>query len=42
METPKLHGRAIIGILLILLGSLFLLRNYELFDFPYEDITWDY
>lgn len=42
METPKLHGRVIIGILLMLLGGLFLLRNYELFDFPYEDITWEY
>lgn len=42
METPKLHGRVIIGILLMLLGGLFLLRNYELFDFPYEYITWEY
>lgn len=42
METPKLHGRVIIGILLMLLGGLFLLRNYELFNFPYEYITWEY
>lgn len=42
METPKLHGRVIIGILLMLIGGLFLLRNYELFNFPYEKITWEY
>ncbi|MHB9041875.1 MAG: LiaF transmembrane domain-containing protein [Melioribacteraceae bacterium] len=42
METPKYHGRVIIGFLLILIGGLFLLRNYDLFDFPYEDITWEY
>ncbi len=42
METPKLHGRVIIGIILMLLGGLFLLRNYEFFDFPYEYITWEY
>ena len=42
METPKYHGRVIIGFLLIIIGGLFLLRNYDLFDFPYEDITWEY
>jgi len=42
METPKLHGRVIIGILLIILGALFVLRNYDLLDFPYEYFTWEY
>ncbi|MCX6170580.1 MAG: LiaF-related protein [Ignavibacteriales bacterium] len=42
METPKFHGRVIIGILLILIGGLFFLRNYDLFDFPYEYLTWEY
>lgn len=42
METPKFHGRVIIGILLILLGALFFLHNYGLLDFPYEYFTWEY
>lgn len=42
METPKLHGRVIIGILLIILGALFVMRNYEILDFPYEYFTWEY
>ena len=42
METPKLHGRVIIGILLIILGGLFVLRNYDILDFPYEYFTWEY
>jgi predicted membrane protein len=42
METPKLHGRVIIGILLIILGALFVLRNYNILDFPYEYFTWEY
>ena len=42
METPKLHGRVIIGILLIILGALFVMRNYDLLDFPYEYFTWEY
>ncbi|MBI5730757.1 MAG: hypothetical protein HY963_06435 [Ignavibacteriales bacterium] len=42
METPKLHGRVIIGILLIILGALFVMRNYDMLDFPYEYFTWEY
>ena len=42
METPKLHGRVIIGLLLIILGALFVMRNYEILDFPYEYLTWEY
>jgi predicted membrane protein len=42
MEMPKLHGRVIIGLLLIILGALFVLRNYEIMDFPYEYFTWEY
>ncbi len=42
METPKLHGRVIIGILMIILGALFVMRNYEILDFPYEYFTWEY
>ena len=42
METPKLHGRVIIGLLLIILGALFVMRNYEIMDFPYEYFTWEY
>lgn len=42
METPKFHGRVIIGILLIILGALFVMRNYDILDFPYEYFTWEY
>lgn len=42
METPRLHGRVIVGIILILLGGLFVLRNYDFLDFPYEYLTWEH
>jgi len=42
METPKLHGRAIIGLLLIILGGLFVLHNYELINLPENFLTWEY
>jgi len=42
METPKLHGRAILGLLLIILGGLFVLHNYELIDLPENFLTWEY
>jgi predicted membrane protein len=42
METPKLHGRAIIGLLLIILGGLFVLHNYEIINLPENFLTWEY
>jgi predicted membrane protein len=42
METPKLHGRAILGLLLIILGGLFVLHNYEIIDLPENFLTWEY
>jgi len=42
METPKLHGRAIIGLLLIILGGLFVLHNYDMIDLPENFLTWEY
>ena len=42
METPKFHGRVIIGLLLIILGSIFVLNNYNLIDVPNEYFTWEY
>jgi len=42
MESPKFHGRVIIGILLIILGTLFVLNNYNFLDLPYEYFTWEY
>jgi len=42
METPKLHGRAILGLLLIILGGLFVLHNYEIIPLPEDFLTWEY
>jgi len=42
METPKFNGRVIIGLILIILGGLFVLRNYDIVIFPYDYITWEY
>ncbi len=42
METPKLQGRVIIGLLLVILGALALLHNYyiiDLYDYP---LSWEY
>ncbi|MBM4171163.1 MAG: hypothetical protein FJ214_04775 [Ignavibacteria bacterium] len=42
MAWQKLKARVIIGILLIVIGGLFLLNNYDLFYFPFNEITWEY
>ncbi len=42
MEPQKFHGRIVVGMLLILLGTLFLLNNYNLFEIPYELFSWEY
>jgi predicted membrane protein len=42
METPKLQGRVIIGLLLIILGALAVMHNYNIIDLSEYPITWEY
>ena len=42
METPKFHGRVIVGLVLIILGGLFFLNNYGIFFIPDEYFSWEY
>lgn len=42
MNTPKLHGRIIAGIILILIGAFFFLDNYDLIYIPSHFIRWQY
>ena len=42
MPGRGIQTRIIIGILLIVFGSLFLLNNYNLINFPFNSITWEY
>lgn len=42
MAWQKLKSRVIVGIILVLIGVLFLLRNYDITFFPFEIITWEY
>jgi predicted membrane protein len=42
MDAPKLQGRIIAGIILILVGAFFFLDNYDLIYIPSEFIRWQY
>ncbi len=42
METPKLQGRVVIGLILIILGGLFFLSNYGIFVIPDDFFSWEY
>jgi predicted membrane protein len=42
METPKFHGRVIVGLVLIILGGLFFLSNYGINIIPDEFYSWEY
>ena len=42
METPKFTGSVIIGLVLIIVGSLFMLDNYNIVTIPYEYLSWPY
>jgi predicted membrane protein len=42
MAGSKVHSRVIVGALLILFGTLFLLDNYNVFFFPYDIFSWQY
>lgn len=42
MAWHKLRARVMIGVLLIFIGALFLLNNYDIIFFPFHMITWEY
>lgn len=42
METPKLHARIIVGLLLIFFGAVFVLENYNIVLIPGEFFSWEY
>ncbi|MBI1938450.1 MAG: hypothetical protein HYS25_10025 [Ignavibacteriales bacterium] len=42
MAWQQMRTRVIIGILLIIVGALFLLRNFHIFYLPHYLITWEY
>lgn len=42
METPKFHGRVIVGLVLIILGAVFVLRNYNMIEVPEDIFSWEY
>ncbi|MFH0736583.1 MAG: LiaF domain-containing protein [bacterium] len=41
-QKPLVNSRAVFGIILIILGGLFMLENYGLFDFTIPRIIWDW
>ncbi len=41
-QKPLVNSRAVFGIVLIILGGLFMLDNYGLFDFTIPHIVWDW
>jgi len=42
MARNKIQARVIIGLLLIVFGTLFLLDNYDIFYFPFDIFSWQY
>jgi len=42
MAGNKVHARIIIGLMLVFFGAIFLLRNYDIFYFPFDIFTWEY
>lgn len=42
MAMHKIKSSIVIGIMLVLIGFIFLLRNYDVFLFPIEFFTWEY
>ncbi len=42
METPKLPGRVIIGLVLVILGGLAVLHNLNIVDLSDYPISWEY
>lgn len=42
MAWQKVKSRVVVGIILILIGTLFVLRNYDIFLFPIDYFEWEY
>lgn len=42
MAWHKVKSTIIIGIMLVIIGVVFLLRNYEVYLFPIDFLTWEY
>ncbi|MFA7229596.1 MAG: LiaF domain-containing protein [Melioribacteraceae bacterium] len=42
MEQPKLQGRVIIGLLLMILGALAVLHNFSIIDLADYPLSWEY
>jgi predicted membrane protein len=42
MAWQKVKSRIVVGIILVLMGIVYLLRNYDIFLFPVDFLTWEY
>jgi predicted membrane protein len=42
MAWQKVKSRVVIGIVLVLIGFVFLLRNYDIYLFPIDFLSWEY
>lgn len=42
MAWHKVKSSVVIGIILVLIGIVFLLRNYDIYLFPIDFLTWEY
>ncbi len=42
MAWHKVKSRIVVGIILVLIGIVYLLRNYDIFLFPIDFLTWEY
>jgi predicted membrane protein len=42
MDIPRLRGRVIVGLLLVILGAIAVMHNYGIIDLSEYPITWEY
>lgn len=42
MAWHKVKSRIVVGIVLVIIGIIFLLKNYDVYLFPTDFITWEY
>lgn len=42
MAWQKVKSRVVVGIILVLIGIIFLLRNYDIYIFPDDFLSWEY
>lgn len=42
MAWQKVKSRIVVGIILVIIGIIFLLKNYDIYLFPTDFITWEY